>query len=80
LYFGAFYGLGGAVVAAMLISVSLVIVETPLTNLLGSFSQNLEMAGFDPIFLLCLLLVGAGLGIAGALLAATQRLKDIEIL
>ena len=80
LYFGAFYGLGGAVVAAMLISISLVIVETPLTNLLGSFSENLEMAGFDPIFLLWLLLVGACLGIAGALLAATQRLKDLEIL
>ncbi len=80
LYFGAFYGLGGAVVAAMLISVCLVVIETPLTNLLGSYSQTLEMAGFDPIFLSTLLAIGGLLGVAGALVAASQRLKDLEIL
>ena len=67
-------------VAAMLISICLVVIETPLTNLLGSYSQTLEMAGFDPIFLSTLLAIGGLLGVAGALVAASQRLKGLEIL
>ena len=80
LYFGAFYGLGGGLIAAMLISLCLVAIEAPLSSLVGSYSERLEMVGFDPIFLVGLLLVGAVLGVAGALLAARQRLKSLEIL
>jgi cell division transport system permease protein len=80
LYFGACYGLGGGLIAAMLISLCLVVVETPLTSLLGSYSQRLDLVGFDPIFLGSLLLVGTVLGVIGALVAASQRLKDLEIL
>jgi cell division transport system permease protein len=80
LYFGAFYGLGGGLVAAMLISLCLVAIETPLSNLLGSYGRDVETAGFDPIFLSGLLLMGGFLGVAGALLAARQRLTDLEIL
>jgi cell division transport system permease protein len=80
LYFGAFYGLGGGLVAAMLISLCLVAVEAPLTDLVGTYGRELEMSGFGPIFLLGLLLMGAVLGIAGALLAARQRLANLEIL
>ncbi len=80
LYFGALYGLGGGLVAAMLISLGLVVIETPLTNLLGSFDQDLQLAGFDPWFLLVLLGIGAFLGVSGAILAARQRLKSLEIL
>lgn len=79
LYFGAFYGFGGGLIAAMLLSLCLVIVETPLTNLLGSYGQDLEMGGFDPKFIIVLLGVGGILGVAGALLAAGQRLADLEI-
>ena len=80
LYFGAFYGLGGGLIAAMLISLCLVIVEAPLSSLLGSYSQELDLVGFDPLFLGSLLVVGGVLGVLGALLAATSRLKDLEIL
>lgn len=80
LYFGAFYGLGGGLVAAMLISLCLVVVEAPLSNLIGSYSQELDLVGFDPLFLGSLLLVGGLLGVIGALMAASQRLKDLEIL
>ena len=80
LYFGAFYGLGGGLVAAMLISLCLLVVEAPLSNLLGSYSQKLDLVGFDPLFLGSLLLVGSILGVIGALMAASQRLKDLEIL
>lgn len=80
LYFGAVYGLGGGLVAAMLISLCLVVVEAPLSSLLGSYSQELDLVGFDPMFLGSLLLTGAALGVAGALVAASARLRDLEIL
>lgn len=80
LYFGAFYGLGGGLVAAMLLSICLVVVEAPLSNLLGSYSQELNLVGFDAAFLGGLLAIGGVLGVMGALLAAAQRLNDLEIL
>jgi cell division transport system permease protein len=80
LYFGAFYGLGGGLIAAMLISLCLVIVEAPLSSLIGSYSQELNLVGFDPLFLGSLLAIGGVLGVLGALMAATSRLKDLEIL
>ncbi len=80
LYFGAFYGLGGGLLAAMLISLCLLIVEAPLSNLLGSYDQELHLAGFDAVFLGGLLTIGALLGVLGALVAARQRINDLEIL
>lgn len=80
LYFGAFYGLGGGLVAAMLISLCLVLIENPLASLLGSYGKDLETAGFDPVFLSGLLAMGGMLGVAGAMLAAKQRLSGLQIL
>jgi len=80
LYFGAFYGVGGGLIAAMLLSLCLVAIESPLTALLGSYGQQLETAGFNPAFLLALLVVGGALGVVGSLVAAAQRLRDLEIL
>ena len=65
LYFGAFYGLGGGLIAAMLISLCLVIVEAPLSSLIGSYSQELDLVGFDPMFLGSLLLIGGDARRAG---------------
>ena len=79
LYYGALYGLGGAIIAMTLISLLLVIIEAPLERLLGSYGQPLKFTGFDPMFLVSLVLIGAALGIAGAVLAARQRLTDLEI-
>ena len=80
LYFGLVYGLGGGLVAAMLISIGILVIEGPLTDLLGSYGRELELAGFDFIFLGGLFLLAALLGVGGALVAARQRLGDLEIL
>lgn len=80
LYYGALYGLGGAVVAMTLISLLLVTIEGPLLRLVGSYGSALNFAGFDPMFLVALIGIGAVLGIAGAVIAARQRLSDLEIL
>jgi cell division transport system permease protein len=79
LYFGAIYGFGGGVIASMLIAITLVVIEPPLQSLLGSYQQELDLAGFDPVFLLIVLGVGSALGVAGALVAVRQRLKDLEL-
>ncbi|MEM1435371.1 MAG: ABC transporter permease [Pseudomonadota bacterium] len=80
LYFGAYYGIGGAIVAAMLLSAVLIYIETPLTQLLASYDQPLKTRGFDLIFLLSMLGSGMVLGILGALLAARARLRKLDIL
>jgi len=79
LYFGAIYGFGGGVIAAMLIAVTLVIIEPPLHSLLGSYQQDLNLAGFNLLFLLILLGLACALGVMGALVGVRQRLKDLEL-
>ena len=79
LYFGAIYGFGGAVIAAMLIAVTVAVLEPPLNSLLGSYQQSLKLAGFNPMFLMSLLMLGSALGVTGALLAVRQRLSRLEI-
>lgn len=73
LYFGSAYGIGGGVMAIVLIAVFLDQIETPLQSLLISYRAGIEIAGFTPDFLLAILLVGWFLGVAGALLALLQR-------
>lgn len=79
LYFGLFYGLGGGVAGAMLISAVLMIVEAPLTALLGSYGQNVELAGLNAAFFVGLLGLGGVLGVCGAMLAARQRLRGLQV-
>lgn len=79
LYFGALYGLGGGLFAAMIISLGLVLIEGPLTQLAGSYGQDLQVVAFDGAFLLAILGIGALLGVLGAMVAARQRLAGLEV-
>ena len=79
LYFGLLYGLGGGLIALMLISAIVLLLETPLSALMVSFGGTMEVVGFDLSFLLGLLLVGGGLGLFGALVASQRRLSAIEV-
>ena len=79
LYLGMLYGLGGGVLAAMLLSVGLTVVEAPLTSLLGSFEVDFEPAAFGVRFLAILLGAGTVLGVTGALLAVRQRRASLDI-
>ena len=80
LYFGALYGAGGGLVAAMLVSLGLIVLEAPLLDLLGSFDQTLVLGGFDLAFVAALVGLGAALGMAGAMLAVRQRLAGLEVM
>ena len=72
LYLGVLYGVGGAVVAAVLLSAGLIALEGPLARLFESYGADLNLAGFDPMFLVALLGIGAVLGAVGARLAAER--------
>ena len=80
LYLGCLYGLGGAIFAAMIVSLTLFTVEQPLARLLATYGGDLELRGFDATFVLALLGVGALLGVTGAVVACRQRLRNLDIL
>lgn len=77
LYFGASYGVGGGIMAIMLIAFFLNQIEAPLKSLLISYQIGVSLAGFTPSFLLAVVVMGWLLGISGALLALYQRLGDL---
>lgn len=80
LYLGMLYGLGGGMVAAMLLSSAIATLEPPLESLLGSFDLNFEATAYSARFLLTLLGTGAFLGIVGAAIAVRQRRASLDIL
>lgn len=74
LYLGSAFGLGGGIMAIVLMAVFLNQIEAPLESLLVSYGSDPEMSAFTPQVILLVLTAGWLLGIAGALLALTQRL------
>ena len=81
LYFGTFYGAGGGLIAAMLTSIALTLLEGPARALLGNFGHTVNLAAMlTGPFVLGLIGTGALIGIVGALLAARNRLARLDIL
>jgi cell division transport system permease protein len=78
LYTGLWYGVGGGAVAAVLVSVSLWLVRAPVGNLAVLYESAFELHGLGLMGSLHLVLVGGGLGLAGAWLAVGQHLSRIE--
>ena len=79
LYFGLFYGVGGGIVAAMLVSGSLLALEAPLVTLFDSYRENPTIEGIDGPLVAALLGIGGLLGICGALMATNRRLRQVEL-
>lgn len=79
LYLGFIYGLGGGMVAAMLIAAALIVLEPPLGALFDSYGNSLQLDWMDRTFVSALLGSGGLLGVAGALIASRQRLAALEV-
>ena len=79
LYYGLFYGVGGGVVASMLVAGSLIALETPLATLFGSYDERLDIHGMGAPLVGGLLGVGGMLGVCGALIASNRRLRQVEM-
>jgi cell division transport system permease protein len=75
LYFGSAYGLGGGIMAIVLMAVFLNEIEAPLESLLISYRNTLVLGGFTPQMVLTVLVAGWSLGVGGALIALSGRLE-----
>ena len=78
LYLGFWYGLGGALVALLLVMVSLQMLSRPVEMLAQSYRDDfaLQGPGVPGVILLCA--SGRILGILGAMLAVSRHLSEIE--
>lgn len=78
LYLGLCYGLVGAMLAAVLITLALWLVDGPVQQLAALYAASYSLAGLGPGDLGRLLGGGALLGWAGAWLATARHLRAIE--
>lgn len=78
LYLGFWYGFGGALVGWIMVQASLLVLETPIQQLLASYQNQFVLQGMGVGATLVLFLVGIGLGVAGAFIAVSRHLHTIE--
>jgi cell division transport system permease protein len=78
LYTGLWYGLGGGLLAWLLTSVSLELLDTPLHQLTTLYSSTFHLAGLNTYNILCLIGFSCLLGLAGSWLAVGRHLSAIE--
>ena len=78
LYLGFWYGLGGAVIAFVLLQLSLGILSGPVEALAPSYRDEFALQGLGVAGNLLLLAGGAALGVMGAVVAVSRHLTAIE--
>jgi cell division transport system permease protein len=78
LYTGLLYGLGGALLAWGIISLTVGLLARPVGRLAQLYGSHYELAGPGREDTLLLLVGGTLLGLAGAWISATRHLKRIE--
>ena len=78
LYIGFFYGLGGGVMAALTVALSLSLIASPTRALAELYGSGFNLSGLTVLQTLVLLGSGAILGWAGAGIATARHLRAIE--
>ena len=78
LYSGLWYGLLGAVLAAVLVEIAFLQLYNPVRELAALYQSNFSLDTLSFTDTLALLLTGAVLGLLGAWLAVGRHLADIE--
>jgi cell division transport system permease protein len=78
LYTGLYYGLLGAILAALLVSLGLYLLGGPVTRLATSYGSDFRLMTPNLQQVAILLGAGAALGLVGAWLAAARHLAQIE--
>jgi len=78
LYEGFWYGLLGAILALVLLAVSLVALRVPVARLAHLYASDFTLKGPGFTVVLLLLAAGSALGVLGAWVAVRQQLRRIE--
>jgi cell division transport system permease protein len=78
LYSGLFHGAGGSLLAWVLLSLSLFLLNAPVSRLAGLYSSDFSLQGLSITELLLLLLGGGMLGLLGSWVSVQQHVKAIE--
>ena len=78
LYLGFWYGFGGAVIAFLLLQVSLLFLSGPVEMLAQSYRDDFVLLGPGGFGYLLLFVSGSLLGVLGAVIAVSRHLSEIE--
>tara|TARA_R110002073_G_scaffold4917_23_gene31229 strand:+ start:8378 stop:9334 length:957 start_codon:yes stop_codon:yes gene_type:complete len=78
LYLGFWYGFGGALVAWIMVQLSLLVLSGPIKQLLDSYQNQFSLEGLGFVTTFGLFTVGISLGVAGAAIAVSRHLHTIE--
>ncbi len=78
LYLGLWFGLGGGILAWLLIEFSLIFISGPVAQLASSYNSDFVMTGLGFSGSMLLLLGGMLLGVVGSGLAVSRHLGEIE--
>ena len=78
LYTGLWYGVGGGVLAAVLVALSLWYLQEPVGNLASLYQSAFQLRGLGIMGGLNLVILGGLLGLAGAWLAVARHLSRIQ--
>ena len=78
LYTGLWYGLSGGLLAWLLITVSLGILEQPVQRLASLYHSSYALSGLSGSDILALIGISCALGLAGSWLAVGRHLSEIE--
>ena len=78
LYLGFWYGLGGGLLAWLVLLLGLTLLGGPVANLAGLYGSGFVLRSLGASEVLALVVGGAGLGWVGAGIAAARHLRSIE--
>ncbi|MDZ7661768.1 permease-like cell division protein FtsX [Thiohalophilus sp.] len=78
LYTGFWYGLFGGIIAWLLVTISLWVLNGPVEKLAGLYQNSFALSGLNTQTTVTLLVSGVLLGLAGSWIAVGRHLRDIE--
>jgi cell division transport system permease protein len=78
LYNGVWYGLGGGLVAWLVVAVVIILLSDPVRRIAGLYGSSFDLHGLGPEGSLALVAGGRVLGWLGSFVAASRELRGIE--